>query len=124
MAGFITFDISKLDRTWSSANWVYTSFLDHVINHVADENEAVERLTASKYNQSLSLSRLMEDDPKLCARIIESLKYICSQVANRNCLASVNGNELDEESQDQYREAIKRLNDLLVKEYNREDKSI
>lgn len=113
MAGFITYDISKPDCTWSSANWVYTSFLDHVIELFSDDADVVHRLTSSKYNQSMSLSRLMEEDSELYGRILDAFKCVCEQVANKNCLASVNGKVLEEESQNQFRESIEGLSALI-----------
>lgn len=112
MAGFITYDISRPDCTWSSANWVYTSFLDHVTELFSDD-AAVQRLTSSKYNQSMSLSRLMDEDSELYDRIVKSFKSVCERIGNKECLASANGNVLDEESQVQFREAIDELSALL-----------
>jgi len=113
MAGFITYDITKPDCTWSSANWVYASFLDHVMELFSDEADVVRRLTSSKFNQSMSLSRLKEEDSALYSRILNAFKQVCEQIANRDSLASVNGNVLDEESQNQFREAIASLAELL-----------
>ena len=113
MAGFITFDISNPESTWSSANWVYSSFLDHAIDLLADDSDAVRRLTSSKYNQSLSLARLKSDDLEMYDQIVKSFHAVCEKVMNQECQASVNGKLLDEESQAQFRDEIQRLSDFL-----------
>ena len=119
MAGFITFDISDPNRTWSSSNWVYVSFLDHAIEHLSDDHDAVHRLTSSKYNQSVSLLRLKKEAPVIYAQIVEAFKHVCRQIENRECLATVNGSKLDDQSQLQYREAIHELSELLATEDTR-----
>lgn len=124
MAGFITFDVSNPDRMWSSANWVYANFLDHAIELASDDDDVIHRLMSSKYNQSLSLSRLRDDAPLIYNRIIEVFRRVCREIANQQRFASVNGKMLDDKSQVQFRDAIRQLNELLMKECDDNDQPV
>lgn len=124
MAGFITFDRESPEKTWSSANWVFRGFLDHVTSVTTIENDVVHKLTACKHYQRVGLDDMAEEQPEMFQRVLAAFKLGCSQIAGGNYLVSVNGNELDEESQNQYREAIHRLSELLATESHSEDESV
>jgi len=116
MAGFITIKADVPEKEWSSANWVFVGFLDHAISVMSEDAEAVHELTSCKFNQSVDLDELTEESPDLAKRIVKCFELSCSQIAGENYPVSVNGNELNQESQYQYREAIGRLEKMLALE--------
>ncbi len=124
MAGFIIIETDSSEKEWSSANWVYCGFLDHAMGLISEDSEAVHRLTVAKYNQSIDLENLAKEHPAMDQRIRTAFELSCSQIASGEFPVSVNGNELDEESQIQYREAIRRLSKLLAAECGSGDKPI
>lgn len=121
MAGFITFDKTDPERTWSSANWVFNGVLDHVLSTHADDAECVERLTGCKYRQNVPMKYIEEENGGLFDRVVSYFLEACDHAANGEFKVSVNGETLDEESQTQFREAISDLRQLLNAELANRD---
>lgn len=121
MAGFITLEADVPEKEWSSANWVFVGFLDHVMDVMSEDPKAVQELTVCKFNQSVDLDDLAQHNPDMYKRILAAFELSCSQIAGGSFPVSVNGNELDDQSQDQYRKAIHRLSELLPGARDNED---
>ena len=113
MAGFISFDANTAGRAWSSANWVFRGFLDRVMALAPTDDEVIHELTVSKHSQIVTLGSLAIENPDLHRRVLDALMHACAQIATGQCPVSVDGRELDEESQAQYREAISNLFKML-----------
>ena len=114
MAGFITFDISCSDKTWSSANWVFAGYLDHVIEMVVDEADVVSELVVCRHHQIVDLKEIEQSKPAIFDQITDALQKACGLIAEGNLRVSVDGDELDSESQRQYRQAIEELSQFLA----------
>jgi hypothetical protein len=113
MAGFITLDHECPDMTWSSANWVYAGFLNHVIHSIPDDEEVVRELTSCKYHQIVDLAEILGTRPGVYNRIVEAFSRTCNRIRRGDLVASVSGRELDEESQIQFRQAACELEEFL-----------
>lgn len=106
MAGFISFTNADVGEKWSAANWVFWSFLDCVIRNHSADGELVDELTISSANQMVELDDLAVNNPDLCWRITDSFVQTSQLVATGVSRATVDGRELEDDSQLQYRLAI------------------
>ncbi len=113
MAGFITL---SHDLSWSSANWVYMGFLDHVISNLTEFPEAAGMVTQCKWMQSMLLAMLDDDDPLSARRIRDSLRKTAHEVTKWQRPCQVDGRTLDDQSQKQFVEAIAELLVMLESE--------
>jgi hypothetical protein len=106
MAGFITL---SQDLSWSSANWVYWGFLDHVLNNLCEFPEAARMVEQCKWMQNMTFRFLEEDDPVSAGRVRNVLRKTAHEVTQGKHACQVDGRTLDDESQRQFVEAISRL---------------
>lgn len=112
MAGFVTFDMHSLEKAWSTANWVFTGFIDHVLS-LAGDVDVVHELTICKHHQNVDLKDMEDENPEIFHRVIDAFQKTCTRVIAGELSASVDGAVLDEESQTQYREEVSKLAKLL-----------
>jgi hypothetical protein len=110
MAGII--NISE-KQSWSAANWVYWGLMDHVIDALAGDPDVAHRMEGCKWMQSLSFPLLREDDPESTKKVVTTLKYIAERCASGDLVCMVEGKILDSHSQQQFRESIRDLVNLL-----------
>jgi len=110
MAGFI--EIAD-GREWTSANWVYYSVMDGVLEDVArlGNEELRTDVEQSKWMQNFSLTDTLVDEWK--DLLIESLKRICDSVDAGKLVARVDGKTLDEPSQVEFKSEVRKLTDEL-----------
>jgi hypothetical protein len=112
MAGFI--DISE-KQTWSAANWVYWGLMDYMIDAVVNEPELAHRVETCKWMQGLDMPSLREDDPVLAEKVFLTLKQVSEQCAGGTLQCKVEGRILDDASQQQFRESMNELVNILTK---------
>ena len=106
MAGFIARDEN---REWSSANWVYWGFMDHVLDALKDSPEIAHRAEGSKWMQMLSFDILAEEDALVAEKILEACRAVARKCSNGKLLCKVDDRVLDADSQKQFREAMQEL---------------
>jgi hypothetical protein len=110
MAGFISIDES---REWSSANWVYWGFMDHVLDALKDSPEIAHRAEGSKWMQMLSFDILSEEDSLVADKILDACRVVAKKCSDGELLCKVDDKVLDTESQKQFQEAMQELVALL-----------
>jgi hypothetical protein len=110
MAGFIELSDS---REWSSANWVYYSIMDALLEDIArlGNEELRTDIEQSKWMQTFSLSEIPVVEWRDVA--IESLMRVCESVDCGLLVAKVEGKTLDESSQIEFKSEVSKLADEL-----------
>ena len=110
MAGFI--EVSE-GQDWTSANWVYHAIMDGVLEDVARfGNEALRNeVEQSKWMQTFSLTEMPVDEWK--SLLIESMNRVCDSVESGNLAAKVDGKTLDDLSQIEFRNDVRKLSEKL-----------
>jgi hypothetical protein len=111
MAGFIEV---AAGHEWSSANWVYYSIMDGVLEDISrlGNDELKTDVEQSKWMQTFSITGTPVDEWK--ALLIDSLKRVCDLVEAGKLVAKVEGKSLDESSQVQFRNAVRKLAEELA----------
>jgi hypothetical protein len=106
MAGFI--ELSE-GREWSSANWVYYSIMDAVLEDVSQlgNEELRTDVEQSKWMQNFSLTDVPVAEWKDV--VIGSLKRVCDAVDFGVLVAKVEGKILDESSQIEFKSEVRKL---------------
>lgn len=110
MAGFI--EISSV-RKWSSANWVFFSVMDGVLEDISrrGDEEMLLDVEQSKWMQTFSLADLLDDERKEV--LVTSLMRVCDLVEKEKLIAKVDGKSLDIASQIEFKSEVRRLADEL-----------
>jgi hypothetical protein len=106
MAGFIQIEN---DREWTSANWVYYSVLDGVLEYVTcvGNKDLQNDVEQSKWMQTFDLTDVLVDHWRLL--LIESLKHVCDSVDSGILLAKNDGKTLDAPSQLEFKNEVRKL---------------
>ncbi len=106
MAGFI--EVAE-GREWSSANWVYYSIMDGVLEDIANlgNEELRTDVEQSKWMQTFSIADAPFAEWK--PLLIESLKRVCALAETGKLVAKVDGRTLDDPSQVQFKTAVNEL---------------
>jgi len=106
MAGFV---VRRNGCAWSSANWVFWGFMDHLIAALADDTAAVQRMEQCKWMQMFSVPIMEEENAAATAGILDVARAVAHRCADGELRCSVDGMVLDEASQGQFREAMRML---------------
>ena len=106
MAGFV---VRREGCEWSSANWIFWGFMDHLISSLTDDLEAIHRLEGCKWMQLLSVPMLEEEDAPSTAKILDAARVVATRCLRGELLCSVDGVVLDKVNQNQFKEAMKTL---------------
>lgn len=110
MAGFVS---RGENRVWSSANWVYWGFMDHVLKSLSGLPEIAHQAEECKWCQMLSFVTIAEEDSDVADTILDACRKVAQKCMHGELLCQVDGRVLDNESQTQFREAMQELVALL-----------
>ncbi len=116
MAGFIKISDSQ---AWSSSNWVYWGLMDHLIDVFSNDPATANLVEQCKWAQSMSFPILREDSPDMVGRIREDLETVAERIVLGELQCAVDGRELEQSSQLQFRGEIKRLTDMMRENQSR-----
>ena len=106
MAGFVS---RGKNREWSSSNWVFWGFMDHVLEALSGSPDVAHRAEGCKWNQMLSFEIIGEEDSDIAGIILDTCRVVAQKCMNGELLCKVDGRILDDESQTQFREAMQEL---------------
>jgi hypothetical protein len=97
------------EKSWSVANWVYWGVMDHVLDALASDPTVAHRVEGCKWMQILSFPLLRSDDAALAERVLTALETVANKCADGTLSCKVDGRILDDDSQQQFREATHEL---------------
>jgi hypothetical protein len=106
MAAFIEFSDSQM---WSTSNWVYWGLMDHLIDALASDTATAIQVETCKWAQSMSFPLLYEESIGLADQVRDKLEITATHIVNGELQCKVDGQEVDQSSQLQFRDEIKHL---------------
>ena len=112
MGGVVTLGSGK---SWATTGYVFEQFLRHVIARNKSDQQMVEHLESSIYNQGLSFD--LVEDQELERRLLDAMRVAASDVVRNKTGRSVEGCdwELSDKDFEIYLKSVERLLGMLAK---------
>jgi hypothetical protein len=92
---------------------VYWGLMDHLIVAVGSGTAAAIHVETCKWAQCMSFPLLYEESSGLADQIRDQLEMTAAQIVNGALQCTVDGHEVDQSRQLQFRDEVKRLVDTM-----------
>ena len=112
MAGFVVVEVEGREESWSTANWYFRAFMDHVIRLLEDEPQTQFLAMSAEAHQIVNLRRVSSSEARKL--LLDTMLQVCNLVEAGQLRASTDGRPMDDESQKPFRRTIRGLQALLL----------
>lgn len=113
MAGIITLDQNK---RWETSNWVYWALMDRALALISHIPHAARYVEECKWMQGLDIPLTRAEEPNIADEVIAALTTAAEECSLGLVESKVDGRVLDEVSQQQFRESVRKLASMLGQE--------